>query len=80
MDPRRLARLLQRQGKREDARVVGSGLMSPRLSLNPRNKVELAATGRYSVRAPARKQVVENAGTGGDRRRELKILVSIPWS
>jgi hypothetical protein len=52
--------------------------MSPRLSLTPRNKAQLAATFRYSVRAPARKQVVENAGTGGDRRRELKILRSTP--
>ena len=53
-----------------------SGPMSPRLSLTPRNKAQLAATCRYSVRAPARNQVVENAGEGGDLRRELKILVS----
>src|SRR5712692_6008557 len=50
--------------------------LSPRLSLTPRNKAQLAATCRYSVKAPARKEVVENAGDEGDRRQELKILVS----
>jgi hypothetical protein len=51
--------------------------MLPRLSLTPRNKVQLVATFRYSVRVLARKQVVENADDGGDRLRELKRAVSL---
>ena len=53
--------------------VLGAGSMSPRLSPTPRDKAQLAATCRYRVDGPRRKQVVENSAYGGNRRRELSI-------
>jgi len=48
--------------------------MSPRLSPTTCNEVQLSATYCYDLRAAMRKQVGENVGDTGDRRRELKIL------
>jgi len=57
--------------------------LSPRLSPTPRDKAQLAVTCRCTVQATARKQLVEKAGTGCDRRCELSIQrsrVQIPSS